>query len=46
MGHYKKQCPKNPKNNKWERDRTTIFIDQDPWKKTKIEDLDVKDVLY
>lgn len=46
MGHYKNQCPDNPKNKKRERDQATIATDDNPQKKSKSEDPKVNDLFY
>lgn len=45
MGHYKSHCPKNPKNKKREREHVNV-ADEDPPKKNKIEESEVKDLYY
>jgi len=43
MGHYKSNCPENPRNKKREREHTNIS-DEAPPKKNKIEEMEVKEL--
>lgn len=43
MGHYKNQCPENPRNKKSEREHATV-ADEAPPKKKKTKESKVKDL--
>ena len=45
MGHYRSDCPKNPRNKKRERDHANIVEEEDP-KKVKPEESDIRDLHY
>ena len=45
MGHYKSDCPKNPKNKKRNRDQDNI-VEEGSLKKNKAKDLDIRDLHY
>ena len=44
-GHYKSDCPENPKNKKRGRDQANLAIEGDP-KKVKPEEPDIRDLHY
>lgn len=45
MGHYKSQCPKNPRNKNREREHAIVAYEAPP-KKNKTEKSEVKDLYY
>ena len=45
MGHYRSDCPDNPKNKKRSRDQANVVEEGSP-KKTKPEELDIRDLRY
>jgi len=43
MGHYRNDCPDNPRNKKRNKDHANV-VDEGPTKKNKMEESEVKDL--